>query len=104
MDYMSFLNEIIKDFRPQLYPPGGVQPLPEEKAQVDKGDKTFMTTAKAGKVKLSQYIPISHTDVHKFVAELTDDNWFLMNLINEAEVQQEKERKKGSQTADNINA
>ena len=62
-----------------------------------------MTAAK-NTYKMSKYIPISHTDVHKFVAELSDDNWFLMNLINEAEQNQEQEMKKGHAHADIIKA
>lgn len=33
--------------------------------------------------RLQDHIPISHTDVHRFVQEISQDNLFLINLNNE---------------------
>jgi len=44
-------------------------------------------------VKISSIIPISKQDVHKFVSELCDENLFLINQINEMQIQKEIEAK-----------
>jgi chromosome segregation ATPase len=44
-EYMQFLTDLIKNFRPMLLPKGGLKPLPD--AAPEKDDKVFVTSTKA---------------------------------------------------------
>ena len=42
-----------------------------------------MDEPNSGEFKQSELIPISHTDVHKFIQEISNDNLQLINFTNE---------------------
>ena len=101
---------MINEFRPRLAPQNGLQPLSKEavkkmekaamkqkQALTDEKDSVFMTQEQkdnfnsvgmdqpnnGDSFKQAELIPISHTDVHKFIQEISGDNLQLINFTNE---------------------
>jgi hypothetical protein len=68
--------------------------------QKKKKDNTFLTgtnaRSKSKGFHISQFIPISHTDVHKFIEEISEENLQLINFTN-----QELEAKDAMSNANN---
>lgn len=117
---MEFLDWLIKQYRPRLVKEEGLEPLPLEVAEriLEKrrqraGDGVFMTQQeeaqepKAGQLieqpdfdnmelagvggySIQKSIPVSHTDVHRFIAETCEENLFLINLNNKEQEQKDK--------------
>ena len=107
---MEFISWLINEFRPRLAPQNGLQPLSKEavkkmekaamtqkQALTDEKDSVFMTQEQkdnfnsvgmdqpnnGDSFKQAELIPISHTDVHKFIQEISGDNLQLINFTNE---------------------
>ena len=109
---MEFLDWLIRQYRPRLVKEEGLQPLPLEVAQqvlerrqkrandnvfmtqqedaqdpkagqlIEQPDFDNMDSADLGGYSIQKSIPVSHTDVHRFIAETCEENLFLINLNN----------------------
>jgi len=53
--------------------------------------------------RLQDHIPISHTDVHRFVSEICQENLFLINLNNEEQETTDKLISDNNEQFDNLN-
>mmetsp|Transcript_30242 Transcript_30242/g.46241 ORF Transcript_30242/g.46241 Transcript_30242/m.46241 type:complete len:158 (-) Transcript_30242:1053-1526(-) len=129
---MSFLNWVIKEFRPRLMHNKNLEPLSDEELNNMKMDNVFMTqfnsdpshansppigarqlgfdsvsdatsVAESKKFKVKDHIPISHIDVHKFIQEICDENLFLINLLKEEEEAAEKLHDANTETMEKLN-
>lgn len=49
-----------------------------------------MENAELGGYSIQKSIPVSHTDVHRFIAETSEENLFLINLNNKEQEQKDK--------------
>lgn len=49
-----------------------------------------MENAEVGGYSIQKCIPVSHTDVHRFIAETCEENLFLINLNNKEQEQKEE--------------
>lgn len=106
----EFINSVIREYRPKLYPEGGVKPLApgltiyepandpslfltniKDQEQIsdwfEKPDSSSKKTAPkpddAKLVKIQDIIPVTGDDMHSFISEKCDENLFLIDLINE---------------------
>lgn len=86
----EFLERLIREFRPQLISEEGLVPAVVG-SSLEENDKVFLTQKlknnkerrKNQQIKLQDVIPISKDDVQKFVSELSDENLFMIKLIND---------------------
>jgi hypothetical protein len=52
--------------------------------------------------RLQDHIPISHTDVHRFVQEICQENLFLINLNNEEQEAKDRLISDNNETSDTL--
>ena len=58
------------------------QDEPKAGQLIDQPDFDNMESADLGGYSIQKSIPVSHTDVHRFIAETCEENLFLINLNN----------------------
>lgn len=101
----DFIEQLIQEFRPNLLPEGGLQPMPKDTALANA--KFFMTEEELKDlpkqekdlplIKMQEIIPITKHEVHNFVQEMCNDTLFQVEINNQEQLQGENKNLVGKE-------